>query len=275
MSRRPRPAAPATPAPPGGTGSIYGGAIDLKPGVVLGPPVAVPTPKETGVQLGAGQTSFGVDFVLSKLNAALSEHDPDLLDRYKDNLDRYALRIRVNGLINYTERKNFVLAGTQRKNMFDSTFATGSTNLGELLDRDEHPTSGFLGVGEIENGYQCGSPTSSWYQVSYLLKADYAPGDLKKSLGRLASTTPGGLADPLADPATLVDVATGFFGQPADDATGVSIRGDGGAWSNLGSKYVIEDDGKKYSWRLDGGSEIVDGTTGLRKLTAIVYRVSS
>jgi len=273
MSRRPRPAAPATPAPPGGTGSIYGGAIDLKPGVVLGPPVAVPTPEATGVQLGTGQTSFGVDFVLSKLNAERSEHDPDLLDKYKNNLDRYALRIRVNGLINYTERKNFVLAGTATKNMFGSmTGRSGSTNLGELLDTAEHPNRG-TGVGEIENGYQCGSPTSSWYQVSYLLKEDYVPGALTKP------TYDANKGDVFFDnpnvPATLVDVATGFFGQPANDATGVSIRGDGGWPVDLGSKYVIEDDGKKYSWTLEGGSEIVDGTTGLRKLTAIVYRVSS
>lgn len=231
MSLRARPAAAPPAGVPSNTGSMYGGAIDFKPNAVLGPSVTTlpaPNPMPTGVALLPNSNSFEVEFVLSKLSAD-TEADPQLKGN-QDYTDRYALRVRVKQLADFAERKNFVLNGVRNNILEKST----RTTIDSYVDKDKLPQ------GETENGYQCGSPQSSWYQVSLLMKAEWTVQDLKEK--------PSVSFPTLADPKNvgLEEVAADFFGTEANKD--FAIKGDAGTVTNMGAKYLITDDKKKYKW---------------------------
>ena len=232
MSLRARPAAAPPAGVPSNTGSMYGGAIDFKPNAVLGPSVTTlpaPNPEPTGVALLPNSNSFEVEFVLSKLSAD-TEADPQLKGN-QDYTDRYALRVRVKQLADFAERKNFVLNGVRKNILENST----RTTIDSYVDSDALPQ------GETENGYQCGSPQSSWYQVSLLMKANWTVNGLKNK-----TTAAAGQA--FEDPKNvgLEEVAADFFGTEANKD--FAIKGDAGTVTNMGAKYLITDDKKKYKW---------------------------
>ena len=157
MSRR----SGRVPTPPGpSVGSLYGGVIDLKPGMVLEPPVArLSVPKTAATDLLLTSSNyFDVDFVLEQYFKD-PEKDPDLQAKgiIEEGSNAYTLRIRVEHLLDFAERKAFIVAMSAFLNRNGN-----NTNFKSLLKASQN-------TAEFENGYQCGSPQSSWYQVSFVL----------------------------------------------------------------------------------------------------------
>tara|TARA_B100001173_G_scaffold203523_1_gene175553 strand:+ start:5069 stop:5770 length:702 start_codon:yes stop_codon:yes gene_type:complete len=142
-------------------GSLYGEVIDLKPGVVLRPSMTGPSvPKTAATDLSLTSSNyFDVNFVLNKYNLD-PEKDPDLKAQgiIEEGSQEYTLRIRVKNLLDFVERKALV---TQIVDALDQN--GNNTNFRSLV----RPVKNRRG--EHENGYQCGSPQSSWYQVTFVL----------------------------------------------------------------------------------------------------------
>jgi len=216
-------AAAATAGP--GTGSLYGPVIDFKPGAALVPsctprPAATPPAAATGVKLNETVATPGFEMYW-QLGPKGEDRfaDPDLVGVASTT---YILRIRVLGLLDDTERRNFMLWGS--KKLFNST--TNFALITSYLPKKNY-----------------GAPAESWYQLTYVLEPD-----------EYNSTSAEGLVDLMTnDSITIKELVKYFFhgreeGEPVD--IGGSRREDS---SGLRGDMPIANDGHMYKWSVGAG----------------------
>jgi hypothetical protein len=248
MSRRPRAAAPAPTAPSPTTGSIYGGAIDFKPRAGFGPSVArpaVPTPAPTDLTLASvPKPAFSIEARLSQYKDDPSS-DKDLYTQRMVDDDDYTLRIQVGGLVDYAERKAFV-----ERFLAKELLNKERSNLGELIT--EFKTGGGADKPRMEwqNGYQCGSPQDSWYQVTFRLdptKYNAEAGDFLEP-GLVFGGPKLRLRDIIIG--TMSSVGAGDEEENGSSRpTKLSFQEGSGVLSS--ASYGLQNDNFKYSWKAE------------------------
>lgn len=206
---------------------------------------AVPTPAPTDLTLASvSKPAFSIEARLSQYKEDRSS-DRDLNKQRMVDDDDYTLRIRVEGLVDYAERKAFV-ERFLAKELLDKE----RSNLGELLTDFKTGGGAEKTRTEWHNGYQCGSPQDSWYQVTFRLdptKYNVEKGDFFAP-GLVFDGPKLRLRDIIIK--TMQSVGAGDEEEnESSEPTKLSFQEGSGVLSS--ASYGLQNDNFKYSWKAE------------------------